>query len=229
MEGYRDDFEGRERMLREAASVCPQDERIGEAVRELDAYFNGAVDGEWDGAVRECVGEEGRVFVAEGVIGEEDCRRMIEVTEEHLKGEWTTARHYAVPTTDSAVYKIPQLIEIYNRLLQTAVLPMCYRVFGVDSEAVRLRVFDSFIVKYDAVKGQKRLPLHNDQSVYSLTIALNDGFEGGGTFFMEQGRVEKTGVGGVVAFDGGVEHAGEETRKGTRYIIAAFLYEEELE
>jgi hypothetical protein len=47
-----------------------------------------------------------------------------------------------------------------------------------------VRVHDAFVVKYDAA-AQRGLPMHCDQSVYSLTLALNplDAYAGGGTFF----------------------------------------------
>ena len=51
-------------------------------------------------------------------------------------------------------------------------------------------------------------------------------YEGGGTYFFESDRVEKTDIGGVVSFDGAWEHAGRSITSGTRYIVVAFLYSE---
>ena len=66
--------------------------------------------------------------------------------------------------------------------------------FDIDSSCSRLRIFDAFLVKYDASTGQKRLPLHNDQSEFSLTIAMNplNEYEGGGTYFCETNETFKT-------------------------------------
>lgn len=92
----------------------------------------------------------------------------------------------------------------------------------------RLRVLDAFFVKYSAAGGQKRLPLHSDESEYSLTIAMNSlcEYENGGTYFFESDRVKKTDTGGIISFEGECEHAGEAITSGTRYIIVVFLYSE---
>jgi len=175
--------------------------------------------------------EEQRVFVAESCLDKSECKMMIDLSEQYLAGKWTTTRHYAVPTTDVPVCAIPELLKWYNAKLEEVIFPLLHAQFGIDAEATRLRVFDSFLVKYDADGGQKRLPLHNDQSSYSLTIALNDSEEyggEGGTFFMESGRVEKTEAGGIVSFDGNCEHSGESISRGKRYIIAAFVFSEEI-
>jgi len=45
-----------------------------------------------------------------------------------------------------------------------------------------IRTIDAFVVKYDATK-QRSLPLHCDQSEFSLTVALNshdEDYQGGG-------------------------------------------------
>ena len=91
----------------------------------------------------------------------------------------------------------------------------------------RLRVHDAFLVKYSA-GAQALLPVHSDESMYSLTIALNsaDEFAGGGTYFADLDTSLCPPVGHVVAFEGGLFHAGEPIVRGTRYIIAAFLYVE---
>ena len=76
----------------------------------------------------------------------------------------------------------------------------------------------------------KRLPLHNDQSEYSLTVAMNpmDEYAGGGTYFCDTNESIKTEVGGVISFEGDLLHAGTMITKGTRYIIVCFIYEEQL-
>ena len=61
----------------------------------------------------------------------------------------------------------------------------------------------------------------------SLTIVLNDAFAGGGTYFADLRRALSPGVGHVIAFDGRALHGGEPIVRGTRYIVAAFLYVED--
>jgi len=223
--GYLSEFGRRERLLRKIAKV---DERAAEAVLESDAYFRGPVtpsSSSWEGVYESKHG--GSIHVAEGVLDAGECASLIDQTETFLGGKWTTARHYAVPTTDVALYKIPFLLAWYNLQLKQIIFPMLRKQFEIE-ENQQLRVFDSFLVKYDAAGGQRRLPLHDDQSVYSLTIALNrvSDYDGGGTFFLEPGEVCKTDVGGIVSFEGCCEHAGVAITKGIRYIIAAFLWAE---
>ena len=84
-------------------------------------------------------------------------------------------------------------------------------------------------MRYDAA-AQRSLPLHQDDSHLSLTIALNaDGeFDGGGTGFAGGSRasplVVRPRLGHAVAFPGGLWHGGEPITRGRRYVIAAFLW-----
>jgi predicted 2-oxoglutarate/Fe(II)-dependent dioxygenase YbiX len=96
-------------------------------------------------------------------------------------------------------------------------------MFDVDPS--RLRVIDAFLVKYAAEK-QRELPIHCDQSQFSLTIALNPSseYDGGGTFFFDADETAQCDAGGVVAFPGHLLHGGAAITRGVRYIIAAFLY-----
>ena len=100
-----------------------------------------------------------------------------------------------------------------------------YGAVGVRASAVR--VSDAFVVKY-AAGAQAGLPLHRDDSHFSITLALNGrgDFEGGGTFFPELGRALRPERGHVVSFPGAVRHGGAATTRGVRYIIAAFLWVE---
>jgi len=104
---------------------------------------------------------------------------------------WGRERHYAVPTTDLQCYKVPEILEWLNGALRERIFPALHEVFGGLLKGRRLRVFDAFLVKYDYSEGQRRLPLHNDQSLISLTIAMNEekDFGGGGTWFYETGEV----------------------------------------
>ena len=95
----------------------------------------------------------------------------------------------------------------------------------------RLRILDAFFVKYNGCASNNRLPLHNDQSDYSLTIAMNslEEYEGGGTYFNFVDETVKTDIGGIISFAGHLLHAGETVTKGRRYIIVAFIYQESID
>ena len=175
------------------------------------------------------------MFIGENILNANECKQMVEMAETYhdkLSGDknWTTSRHYAVPTTDIPVYQIPELLSWFNEQLKYKIFPAMEVNFDIDSSCSRLRIFDAFLVKYDASTGQKRLPLHNDQSEFSLTIAMNplNEYEGGGTYFCETNETFKTEAGGVISFHGDLLHAGITITKGKRYIIVCFIYKEQI-
>lgn len=155
-----------------------------------------------------------------------ECAEAIQFAEDHAAahGGWTTTRHHAVPTTDVPLHEIPTLLRWFNDALASRLSPMLSAVFRVSRQ--RIRVHDAFLVRYDAGR-QAHLPLHTDESMLSLTVVLNDGFVGGGTFFADLRRAVSPPIGHVIAFDGRALHGGEPIVRGTRYIVAAFLYVED--
>lgn len=117
----------------------------------------------------------------------------------HASGStgWSTARHYAFPTTDIAIHEIAGLKLWFGYFMAERVTPLinsqflsCYD----QCSSHRVEVVDAFIVKYNCsdcdITKQRHLPIHSDQSTHSLTVALNssDKFSGGGTYFTELGR-----------------------------------------
>ena len=160
------------------------------------------------------------------LFGAPECADAIAMAEAHaaVTGGWTTSRHHAVPTTDVPVHEVPALLSWFRRALRDRLRPLLARHFGVAGDAVG--VHDAFLVKYTA-GAQAHLPLHMDESRLSVTLVLNDGFCGGGTYFAGLRRSLCPGVGHVIAFDGAALHGGEPIVHGTRYIIAAFLFVDE--
>ena len=63
------------------------------------------------------------------------------------------------------VHQLPTTLALVNSALERRIFPALSWQYGV--EARRLRVFDAFVVKYDAAGGQRSLPVHTDQSVMS--------------------------------------------------------------
>ena len=100
-----------------------------------------------------------------------------------------------------------------------------YAEHGVSAGAIR--VSDAFVVRYDA-SAQRSLPVHADDSHFSITLALNgsDAYDGGGTYFEELGVAVRPGLGELVAFPGSLRHGGQAISRGVRYIVAAFLWVE---
>ena len=157
------------------------------------------------------------------IVSREQCQQVIQWAESSQQC-WTTSRHYAVPTNDVPVHCIPKLLEwfndwmtatVYNLLAQQFQLSPCY-----------FYVHDAFVVRYQAMQQSNHLPCHYDESTHSLVLALNSDFEGGGTYFIDEDAVLNPKQAGIlVSFRGDkLKHGGEVVTKGTRYIMAVFLY-----
>jgi hypothetical protein len=214
------------RLLEEAITLAPDHPDIRKAVTTRDAYHAGACSSRTFGF--ETVSRGGvSVWSSNSVVDAKACAKAIELAEAHASSNegWTTARHFAVPTTDLPVHSSPDLLKWFNGTLRDAIFPAVAQVTGAASD--KLRVIDAFVVRYDASK-QKALPLHSDQSEYSITLPLNDRNEycGGGTFFAALDEAVNCDAGGLVVFPGALYHAGAPTTKGRRYVIVAFLFED---
>ena len=63
------------------------------------------------------------------------------------------------------------------------------------------------------------------RSPFAFVVPLNDGFEGGGTQFVEiEGApIFRPAVGAALLFSGKNRHRGMETTEGVRYILAGFV------
>ena len=59
------------------------------------------------------------MWSSNSVVSSEACARAIELAEAHASsnGGWTTARHFAVPTTDLPVHSSPDLLKWFNATL----------------------------------------------------------------------------------------------------------------
>ena len=76
-----------------------------------------------------------------------------------------------------------------------------------------------------AADGQRALEEHEDGSPFAFVVPLNDGFEGGGTQFvqLEGAPIFRPAVGAALLFSGKNRHRGVETTEGVRYILAGFV------
>ena len=238
--GWMDRWSAERRLMRAALDAAPDDARIRKHVGDADAYHAGACDvAGW--AQRRVPFEtlerptsddddgEPPAFVYafdEPVVPAASCADAIAIAEAHAShgGGWTTARHFAVPTTDVPVREVPALLEWFNDALRSSIFPALGALYGLDP--ARLRVIDAFLVKYSAA-AQRSLPLHSDQSQISITLPLNSSadYDGGGTYFHDLRRAVNRDAGGLVAFPGFLPHAGHAITRGTRFVVVAFLYE----
>ena len=138
------------------------------------------------------------------------------------KGSWTTQRHYAVPTCDIPVHEIPPLLSWFNDFMSETMRLLLARQFRTTPTYF---VHDAFVVKYTAGKASNHLPIHTDESTHSFVIALNDDYQGGGTYFYDENKLVKLKKGEILSFRGdSMLHGGEAVQAGERHIVAVFLY-----
>ena len=168
-----------------------------------------------------------RLFVAPRVVPIEACQQLIEWAEAIGKnsatGGWTTSRHYAVPTNDIPLHQAPKILEWFQAWMNRDVQALLCEQFQTTQ---RFYVHDAFLVRYSASAKSRFLPLHFDECTHSLVLALNDDFEGGGTYFYNVNKtISDIPPGALISFRGNqLLHGGNVVSKGVRYIVAVFLY-----
>ena len=192
-------------------------------------------------------GNGGRAALLSGAFSPAACAAAIAEAEAAAVagGGWGSRRHVTVPTTDVPLAQLPGALAAFNAALRESIAPLAARTFpsllrklaaaaaagggeevgeGAGEVVPMLRVHDAFLVRYDAAGGQASLPLHRDQGELSLTLALNEGFEGGGTEFERGGVVGLNELGLALLFPSRAVHGGATVSSGRRYIIVAFCW-----
>jgi hypothetical protein len=159
------------------------------------------------------------------VVDKMSCDQVIRWAEE--LGTWTKNRHYEVPTYDVPIHTIPPLLHWFQHQFMKSrmqnVLEECFEKSGRC-----FHVHDAFCVRYEAGLPSNHLPIHTDESTHSFVLALNEGFDGGGTYFFARNVTIHPTVGSVLCFRGDeMAHGGEALTRGVRYILTAFLYYDE--
>ena len=163
-----------------------------------------------------------QAFVTPHLIDPALCPQIIQWAE---TGTWTQQRHYAVPTHDVPVHTVPSLLEWFHDFMTHTMRPILAEQFHSSSHYF---VHDAFCVKYQADQASNHLPIHIDESTHSLVLALNDDYEGGGTYFYDSDQTVRLATGDVLSFKGDeLWHGGQALTRGTRYIIAVFLYHDD--
>lgn len=147
------------------------------------------------------------------------------------KQGWTTDRHVQAPTCDIPVFDLPaRTVRHVRATFEQVLFPLLCRVVApaLVIAPSDLRVQDCFIVRYDAENddnpGFASLKPHQDESLLSLTIALNDDYQDGGLYISATQDVLDGPAGTVLCFCGGLVHGGYPVSRGTRWILTVFLY-----
>lgn len=156
------------------------------------------------------------------MLDKSTCQRLIDIG--ITCGIWTTDRHYAVPTNDKPIHKVPELLDWFYPWMERECAPLLTKQFGTRAD-YRFYVHDAFFVRYEGSKTTNHLPCHCDECSHSFVVCLNDDFDGGGTYFHDFNVTLSPKTGDVVSFKGDtLRHGGDAVIKGSRYIIAAFCY-----
>ena len=174
------------------------------------------------------------------ILSKEACRFLIQSAQDTAaqRGGYTTDRHVHAPTCDIPVFELAPpavrwICHGFDRVLLPLVASTLPSELGLSTESLRIQ--DCFIVRYDGEDdkqdqstspGFASLRPHEDESLVSLTIALNDmsEYEGGGLFVASTGDLLNGDAGTVLCFAGGLVHGGYPVTKGTRWILTVFLY-----
>lgn len=179
--------------------------------------------------IYQAIGSSRQLFVTPNMVSSSTCYQLTEWAEEYANGKddgWTTSRHYAVPTTDIPVHTVPKLLDWFVNWMEFHVAPLLRAQFE-PTDNNRFYVHDAFLVRYqDAAKSSSHfLPLHFDESTHSMVLALNDGFDGGGTYFYKFDKTITPTTGSLITFRGNqLLHGGNVVTRGVRYVLAVFLF-----
>ena len=142
-----------------------------------------------------------------------ECELVIQAAEDYASnnGGWKTKRHNHYPTTDLPLKDIfpPQMGSDIIGTIRSMLFPSFESLYNVNVS--EFYIADLFVAKYDAdtdSQVQKELTLHKDMSPWSFVISLNEGFEGGGTYFEDTHEIYQVAVGHSIIFNGKHKHAG---------------------
>jgi len=171
---------------------------------------------DWDAILK----EEGTDLYTWPLFTQEFCEMIIEEAEE--ANVWTVDRHDSYPTTDFVLEKIG-LDDLYMKVLREYGFPVARFVWGMTGVSWdKNMTAENFLAKYTP-SAQGHLDSHIDDSNYSITLALNNDFTGGGTWYHRQQTLIKAPTGHVCLFPMPThKHSGRYIDSGTRYIIVSF-------
>lgn len=138
------------------------------------------------------------------------------------RGGWRiNLRHPKYATTDIEVKHNAQLAPWFHKLFRNRIGPLIMNAY-FPKGGTHLAPYDIFVVRYDATQ-QNRLEAHRDASVISFNLALNEDFEGGGTYIDALGTRLTMDTGTLLLHCGRLRHCGCPVTRGVRYILVGFV------
>ena len=82
------------------------------------------------------------------------------------------------------------LQDYYDRILKDYVYPIAIEKWKLEGKQWTTLKSENFIIKYEE-DVQGHLSLHHDSAAISCVLALNEEYEGGGTYFWRQQKLHK--------------------------------------
>lgn len=149
------------------------------------------------------------------------CDWVINEAEQYaFKNGWDTSRHDNYPTTDIELHNIQSVFSFMILFMQTLEKLIC-KSYSVKIENIDIK--EMFIAKYDE-NQQNSLDMHTDGngSNISISILLNDGFDGGDLIYKD-GIVSHAEKGDMVIHTRRHVHGVTPVTKGIRYSLILFL------
>lgn len=160
--------------------------------------------------------------VIKNFLTDEFCDDFLRYAKQYAKKNgWTQKRHEHYPTTDNLITESWPQYEMISSFVREKIFSAISKMYPVLEED--LGITEMFVVKYEPEK-QSYLEEHEDGSEFSFVIALNDDYEGGGTFFPHLNKLLTLKKGDVLIFSGQNRHRGEPVVAGIRYILTGFLF-----
>jgi|TARA_R110000824_G_scaffold106642_2_gene252268 hypothetical protein len=161
------------------------------------------------------------------LLSRQGCDFLINLAE--AKGGWTRNRHENYPTMDMLIEDIGMKEAYDNFILKEFVCPAANHLWKLEGSKWKPSncTAETFLVKYDTTQ-QSHLSLHHDAANYTCVVALNDDFEGGGTYFDRQKLLLRGKVGGATLHPGEIthRHGARTVTEGVRYVLISFIRSE---
>jgi hypothetical protein len=160
-------------------------------------------------------------FTHKSILTPVMCDWIIHEAEQYaFKNGWTTTRHDEYPTTDIEIHNIKSVFSFILLFIKTIDELIC-KSYNVKIENIDIK--DMFIAKYDE-KKQNSLDMHLDGqgSNVSISILLNDEFEGGNLIYADD-IISYAEKGDIMIHTSNHIHGVTPVTKGVRYSLVMFL------